>query len=280
MRQKWGLLLFLGTLTVIIGLFLAIITGEIFYKNAETISVGQQLIQAIVMSAIIVPITYLLYKQIHQDGEDEPSYARSKIPHFFTSFLLAGSLTFISLFILHAFGWITITKWYAPSTWISALLLNMFIAFLYEAFPEELVIRGFIYDVLRIRLSVWKTIIAQAFIFVIFSATITLLLVSVNLSPIEALFALPSQLILHFFFGITLGLVRARTGSLWAAVGFHLGYLALVRFVVMPTEYGAPPILTFEDHIENGVGGFLTIACIIFGSMIILLLFRKANKKR
>lgn len=278
MQRRWWLLLFLGTLAAIVALIIAIFVGELLSIRFNLPKYGQQLIQATVMSAIMIPIIFRLYKyfRVHYDM-DEQAYAIIKMPHFFLGFFLVSLLTTVSLFIWQSLGWITLTNWNHPSTWIGALLLNMLIAFFYEALPEELAIRGFIYDVLRLRLSMWKTIFAQAVIFIIFSASVTILLVLINLSSVETLIALPSQLIFHFFFAIALGIVRAKTGSLWAAIGFHLGYLILVRFVVMPNEYGAPAIVTFNDHIETGVGSVLTIMFIIFGSIIIMTLFKRKN---
>lgn len=272
--RKWGLFLFGGWATVTLGLFLAIVAGTVAEAQFSIIGNGQKLIQAVVMSVIVVPAILYLYQRMYQQiGKTEkPAHALNHMPHFFTGFLLVIVLTVTSLFSFNTLGLITIEQWHTPQSWIGALLLNMLIAFFYEALPEELAVRGLIYDVLHLRLSVWQSVLVQALIFIAFSASISLLLVMTGISPASSIAALPSQLILHFFFGIALALIRVWTGSLWAAIGFHLGYLAMARFLLMPTEYGAPPVVTYQDTIMQGVGGSLAVMFIILGTIFLLLI--------
>ncbi len=270
--KKYGLFLLGGWATATLGLFLAVVAGTVAETQFAIIGNGRQLIQAVVMSIIVVPVILYLYQRMHKRiGKVEPAYTLNRLPHFLTGFLLVVLLAIVSLFSFNMLGLITIEQWHAPFSWVGALLLNMLIAFFYEALPEELAMRGLIYDVLRQRLSVWLSVLVQALVFIGFSAGITLLLVMVGISPASSLAALPSQLILHFFFGIALALIRVWTGSLWAAIGFHLGYLSVARFLLMPAEYGAPPVLTFQDTIMQGVGASLAVMFIILGAICLLL---------
>ncbi len=275
--KKWGLYLFGGWITVTLGLFLAVLAGTIAESQFDLSGNTRKMIQAVVMSIIVVPVICRLYQQI---GKKETAYTLSRLPHFLTGFFLVISLAIASLLSFDAIGLITLEQSHTPLTWVSALLLNMLIAFFYEALPEELAVRGLIYDTLRLRLSVWQSVLVQALLFIAFSACISLLLVMTGMSPTATIAALPSQLILHFFFGIALALIRVWTGSLWAAIGFHLGYLLVARFLLMPIEYGVPPIVTYQDTIVQGVGASLAIMTIILGAICFLLIFIGIKKVR
>src|SRR5699024_4426986 len=148
-------------------------------------------------------------------------------------------------------------------------LFNVLIALFYEALPEELAMRGLIYDILRLRLSLWRSVFIQAIIFTTFSASISLLLLLIGLSPSASLLALPSNLILHFLFENALEIIREWTESWWAAVGFHLGYLEVARFLLMPIEYAASTIVRIKDHIMDGVGAAVTDMVMILNDIFI-----------
>lgn len=275
-------LMFAGWATVVIGLFLATLAGSIAEEQFMITGNGRQFVQAVVMSVIIVPIVLYLYKQFHKHirKDENPPYSMKRSLHFFTGFLFVTGLGFAGLFIAHTLGWISIEQWHAPNGWVSALLINMLIAFFYEAFPEELALRGLVYDVLRHRFAIWLSILAQTFIFVLVALSVLVLQAIFGMVTFESiLFSMPNFILL-FFFGIALALIRECTGSLWSAVGFHLGYLALARFVFMPNEYGAPPIVTFQDTIGYGIGAMFLIAMVILGAILTLLILFTASRWR
>lgn len=270
--KKWFWYLFGGWATVTIGLFLAVVAGTIAEEQFAIVGNGRQLIQAVVMSIIIVPTILYLYQQLYKriKKPENPVYSLARAYHLFTGFFLAVVLAVFGLYIASTLGWIEIDQWHRPQNWIGALLLNMVIAFFYEALPEELALRGFIYDVLRQRFAVWLSVLAQTVIFILFSCGVSFLQVIVGMAPVESIFNIP-HMILLFFFGIALALIRVWTGSLWDSIGFHLGYLAMARFVMMPIEYGAPPIVTFQDTVMSGGGASILMMVIILGAIFILL---------
>jgi hypothetical protein len=259
-----------GWAAVTVGLFLAVVAGNVAEAQFSITRNGRLIIQAVVMSMIVVPAVLYLYKQLYRRiGQVEtPSYSIKKAPHFFTGFLFATGLAIIGLIVANGLDLIEVDQWHAPDYWIGALFLNMLIAFFYEALPEELALRGLIFDVLRNRFAVWLSVIIQTFIFVTVSVGVSLLQAVFGMTAID-ITMLP-QLMLLFVFGIALALIRIYTGSLWAAIGFHLGYLAMARFLILPAGYGAPPIVTFQETMY-GLGSLLIIAVIMFGSIIILL---------
>lgn len=270
--KKWIWYLVGGWATVTIGLFLAVVAGTIAEEQFAIVGNGRRLIQAIVMSIIIVPTILYLYQQLYKRivKPEKPTYSLKRAHHIFTGFFLAVLLAVVGLYIASVLGWIEIDQWHAPQYWIGPLLLNMLIAFFYEAFPEELALRGFIFDVLRHRFAVWLSVLAQTLIFILFSIGVSLLQVIVGMAPVESIFNVP-HMILLFLFGIALALIRVWTVSLWASIGFHLGYLAMARFFMMPIEYGVSPIVTFQDNIMNGIGANFLVMITILGAIFILL---------
>ncbi|MFA1821714.1 lysostaphin resistance A-like protein [Virgibacillus oceani] len=281
MKNTFSILI-AGWATVTVGLFLAVVAGNIVEDQFSITGDGRLIVQAVVMSMIVVPIILFLYKQLHSRIKlvENPSFSRKRAPHFFTGFFVATGLALIGLFIASALNLISIEQWHAPNHWIGALLLNMLIAFFYEALPEELALRGLVFDVLRNRLAVWLSVIIQTFIFVAVSVGVTLLQTMIGMATIDI--AIIPQLMLLFVFGIALALIRVYTGSLWAAIGFHLGYLAMARFFIMPAGYGAPPIVTFQEETQ-GLGSLFMIGVMMFGSIVIfllLLVIRRSRKKQ
>lgn len=271
--KKWLLHLLGGWVTVTIGLFLATVAGTIAKEQFDIVRNGQLLIQATVMSLIIIPMIMFLYKQLYRwiGKPKNPVYSFKRGHYFIIGFLLVAALATIGLYIASALDLIEVEQWHEPQYWISALLFNMLIAFFYEALPEEFALRGFIYDVLRHRFAAWLSVILQTVLFVAFSIVVSLLQVIVGMSTVEGIFNIPNMILL-LLFGISLALIRVLTESLWASIGFHLGYLIIARFFIMPNEYGATPIVTFQDTIMHGVGSSFLVMVIILGAILILII--------
>ena len=89
---------------------------------------------------------------------------------------------------------------------------------LFEAIPEELIFRGVIYGSLRNTFKPWAAIILQALLFCAFGAAI------------GAALSLERQL-LFFTMSITLGIIRAATGSVYATIGFHAVFQVLTQVI-------------------------------------------------
>lgn len=89
-----------------------------------------------------------------------------------------------------------------------ALLLSLFVA----PIAEECLVRGFIYQQLRLGWSLWVAWIGQAVVFALMHGTL------VHIIP-------------TFMTALFLGLVYERTGDLRWPIGFHMVYNLLVMFV-------------------------------------------------
>lgn len=97
-------------------------------------------------------------------------------------------------------------------TEFSSLILNAvilyIIVFLMEAFPEEIILRGFIYSNLNILFPRWIAVILQTLIFSLFAFFIG------AMYSFEQIMFIPG-------FGFMLGYIRAKSGNVWTSIGFH-----------------------------------------------------------
>lgn len=87
-------------------------------------------------------------------------------------------------------------------------LVVLALVILYEAIPEELIFRGYLFRVLSERLPISLTIVAQAVLFCV-AGTI------VGAAPTL------DRVLLFFVFSLTLGYLRHVTGTVFTTIGFH-----------------------------------------------------------
>lgn len=118
----------------------------------------------------------------------------------------------IGLVICLLAGWAEITV----ITNLNQLLLSIFLlyitVFLIEAFPEELIMRGYIYSNLNAKFSHLITLIIQTVIFSLFAYFVG------AIYSLEQLLFIPG-------FGFILGYFRAKSGNVWTSIGFHLAIM-------------------------------------------------------
>lgn len=90
---------------------------------------------------------------------------------------------------------------------------------LYEAIPEELVFRGLLYGTLAERTPVWAAVLGQCVLFCSFGAVI-------------GAARTVDRLVLFALFSLTLGAIRAMTGSVMATIGFHAAFQLVAQLLV------------------------------------------------
>lgn len=116
--------------------------------------------------------------------------------------------SFIGLVICVLVGWAEMTV----TTNLNQLLLRILIlyitVFLIEAFPEELIIRGYIYSHVNSIYSHWVTLIIQTMIFSLFAYFVG------AMYSLEQLLFIPG-------YGFMLGYIRAKSENVWTSIGFH-----------------------------------------------------------
>ena len=96
-------------------------------------------------------------------------------------------------------------------------LLVLVLVVLYEAVPEELIFRGYLFRVLAERLSGWLTILVQALMFCAFGVVV-------------GAAGTLDRILLFFVFSISLGYLRQITGTVFATIGFHAVFQLLAQW--------------------------------------------------
>ncbi|GHC78148.1 CAAX amino protease [Nocardiopsis terrae] len=99
---------------------------------------------------------------------------------------------------------------------VFSLLVLTVLVLLYEAVPEELLFRGYLFRNLNTAMAAWLAVVVQAVLFTLWG---TGLWVFGNGWEVLAV-----RLPLFFGMGVVLGCVRLLTGNVWACVGFHLAF--------------------------------------------------------
>lgn len=269
--MKWIKLLLVGWSTLVASLFLASLSGELSAQLFDESRDFQNFIKGLVMSGLVVPIVLYLYQHVYRMTGVKPStpvYSWKRLYHLFTGVFIAIALVSLGFIIAGYQGWIIIEEWHVPNQWYGALLINIIFAFFYEALPEELGLRGLLYDVLRQRFATWLSVLLQTLLFVAVTIAVDLIQALVGLTPGVSINI--GYIILIFCFGICLQLLRLWTGSLWTSIGFHLAYLEIMRFAISPNQYGVSPIITYSESVP-GLGALISVSIMVIGGIIVSL---------
>lgn len=269
--MKWIKLLLIGWSTLVASLVLASLSGNISGQLFGSSIEFQNLMQGLVMSGLVVPIVLYLYQHVYRMSGVKPNtpvYSWKRLYHFITGVFLASALASLGFIIAGFQGWLIIEEWHAPNQWYSALLINIIFAFFYEALPEELGLRGLIYDVLRYRFSTWLSVLLQTLLFVAVAITVPVIQALIGFTPGVSINIF--YIILILCFGICLQLLRLWTGSLWTSMGFHLTYLEIMRFATSPDQHGVAPIITYNESVP-GLAVLISVSTMVIGGIIVSL---------
>lgn len=166
-----------------------------------------------IMALLIAALSFILIDTARR--KDKLSWKQVGMSSFRMNALsfLAGTVIWafpasLGLIISFMAGWAEMTL----TTDLSQLFWNAFllyiIVFLVEAFPEELIFRGYIYSRLNTLFPHWLVILMQTLIFSLFAYFIG------AMYSFEQVMFIPG-------FGLMLGYFRAKSGNVWTSIGFH-----------------------------------------------------------
>lgn len=99
-----------------------------------------------------------------------------------------------------------------------SVLFLAVLVLLYEALPEELVFRGYLYRNLTTALPRWAAVLGQAVLFTFFGMAV-------------GAAGSVDRIVLFFGFAVVQGTIRAVTGTLWLPIGFHLAFQTTEQLV-------------------------------------------------
>ncbi|MDX2358733.1 CPBP family intramembrane glutamic endopeptidase [Dietzia sp. PP-33] len=142
------------------------------------------------------------------------------------------------------------------------LLAVLVLVLLYEAIPEELIFRGYLFGFLADRVPIWATVVIQALAFCAFGFLI-------------GAARTPDRLLLFLLMSLSIGVIRAISGSVYAAIGFHMLFQTATQ-PLLGHHWTAftldDPDLWFTD-LAFGLGPML------LGPLLVFLLYRTAARR-
>ena len=159
-----------------------------------------------------------------------------------------------------------------------AVLINTMTAFMYEAFPEEVFIRGLIFEELSKKFRFIISLILQPLIFIC---------VPITVAAMDSLFfSKPfsiniGYIILLFVFGITLQLYRKYTGTIWINIMFHVIFLEVARYISLGGTYEPDiALLVFDETFGGFMYLYLSILFILLFSIVVLSILLLMDKRK
>lgn len=237
--------------------------------------VGQQLqplvgsrtrffLQGVVLSGLLLPAVW--WMRSRRDGLSVASLGAPMEWRSLTRFVAGMSILVTPVLLVSTlgplFGWVTVTL-DGSGTAMQRLAVAIATAFLFEALPEELVFRGYVYRTLASTRARWVASVLTLVLFVampVLSAPLQqLLLGGISIGGNDRITM--EYVVMLLLFGGFLQYLRVLSGSIWAGMGFHLAFLLLNR-VVGPRE---THLVRLSDVTASGpmqmlaLGSFLAI---------------------
>ncbi|WP_101842549.1 CPBP family intramembrane glutamic endopeptidase [Halobacillus sp. Marseille-P3879] len=260
---------------------LLFVAGNVGQYLIETQDMDRQigmLLQGVIFTGLTLFVLFILkrknpevIKNIGLKGFNSPS-------RLIVGIALPFVLVTLGILTAYLFGGIENVRFNLTTSVITAILINGVTAFMYEAFPEEIFIRGLIFEELQKRFRFIISLILQPLIFT--SVPVTVIgLESIFLSEPFAITI--DYIILLFIFGIALQLYRKYTGTIWMSIIFHIFYLEVARYISMGGTYDPDvALLVFEETFGGFMTLYLSFLCIVVLSVVVLSLLLLINKRK
>ena len=225
-------------------------------------------LQALIMSGLVVP--GILWLRVNLDrapvsGLGLPGPGKALRDMALGIGLIALPL-FATIFVAKLFGWADVSVTDAEGAWVG-LLFSVLTVFFFEALPEELAFRGYIYSNLNTRWSRWLAGAVAVALFVLLPTVLVpiqehVLKMDVVVGGSSGLTA--GYLITMAVFGSFVQYLRILTGTIWMGVGFHFAFVLLNRVIgPRPTD-----LIQFSDIVAPGpmqITAIVTVGLLAIG---------------
>jgi len=217
----------------------AIFTAGWIGQSAEaTLGVGRLTrygLQALIMSGLVLPGIWWLRTRIDRRpiaGLEVLGLRRSLSGFALGSVLILVPLV-VTLTLTSLFGWATVTV-NASTSALTALGAGYLTVFFFEALPEELVFRGYIYRNLNTELRRWAASAVTVALFVLLP--VVLVAIQQRVLGTEIRVGASNRitggyLVTMMFFAAFVQYLRILTGTVWTGIGFHLHFVFLNRIL-------------------------------------------------
>lgn len=265
---------------VLVSLFL-FVSGNVGRYLIEFQGLSRQigmLLQGVIFTGLTLTVLYLLkrknpdvLKKIGLRGVHSPS-----------KLIIGMALPFILLIsgisTAYLMGGIENLRLNISASVISAIFINTVTAFMYEAFPEEVFIRGLIFEELQKKFRFIISLVLQPFIFICVPTVVIAFESIVFDTPLALTIG---YFILLYTFGIALQLYRKYTGTLWMGIIFHVVYLEVTRYISMGGQYNPDvALLEFDEVIGGFMSLYLSFLLILVLSVVVLSVLLLIDKRK
>ena len=170
-------------------------------------------VSAVLATVLTVPVVALARRAF--DRRPWAGLGLSPLRSGWRSFLIGTACYLlpaaVGLTAVVALGWVEITLETSLGELLWLVVSLMILVFLYEALPEELVFRGYLYRNLATAFPQRLAVGGQAVLF-------TLWAVAIGAAPTV------ERVVIFLAVAAVLGMIRAITGDVWACIGFHVAF--------------------------------------------------------
>lgn len=222
----------------LLGLVALTSAGFIGERLVETYGIAPRLryaLQAAIMSGIVLSGIWWLRRFLDRRplaGLEILGWAKSLKGFALGSGLMLGP-TALTLLCTMVFGWATLSINPAPGA-LTGITIATLTAFFFEALPEELMYRGYIYRNLNTTMRRWTAGLVTVALFTLLPVALVLIHPFVLTMPVQigsSDHITGGYLLTMALFGTFLQYLRVLSGTVWAGIGFHLFFLMSNRIV-------------------------------------------------
>lgn len=237
------------------------------------------LLQAVIMSGIVVSSIVFLRRRL--DKGTPKSIGIGTFRHSSLKFILGIGIISIpialSILATIIFGWGKV-QFNIGDGFFTAFMLGALTTFLFEALPEELVLRGYIYSNLNHIYKRWISSLLTIALFVLLP--IVLVYIQKNLLGMEIHVGGNSKitisyLIIMFFFASFIQYLRIIFKSIWVGVGFHL-FFVYINKLIGPTDTS---LIQFTEFTNETPVQIVFVGTILMMFLLLLLYPRISGRK-
>jgi membrane protease YdiL (CAAX protease family) len=251
---------------IVLVLTTAAFVGEHAQQLYDLSGAARGLLQAVIMSGLVVPGIWWLRARVER--REVASVGLAPTARNFKALLLGFGFVAVPVLLViitsRLFGWATISV-DTSSAGLSALAIGLITVFLFEALPEELVVRGYIYRNLSAEHARWKASVMSVLLFltmpilgVFFQHYVLGMEIRINGADSIQL----SYLIIMLIFGSFLQYVRVLSGTIWIGIGFHASFV-LINRIMGPRE---SQMIRFVDATNEGA-----VQLVALGALVLIL---------
>src|SRR5690625_1948920 len=270
--------LFLYFILVSVFLFVSGNVGRYLIESQDMERKVAMLLQGMIFTGLTLIVLYILQRKSPESLKSIGLKGVNSLSKMAIGIALPFVLLGAGIFTAYLFGGIENLRMNLTTSVVLSIFINTITAFMYEAFPEEVFIRGLIFEELQKKFRFFVSLLLQPLIFICVPITV----ISMESMFFNTPFALTiDYFILLFAFGIALQLYRTYTGSLWMNIIFHIVYLEVARYISLGGTYeSGVALLEFDETFEGFMSLFLFIVIFSIVSILVLSVLILNDKRK